>query len=110
LRRKTLGKQTIRISLKTIAFLFPTGSLERIYLHGKWQIERGRNPSMNYGNHPTARQSFKAVEEMLGNYFDEVRHQEYSRQDFFWNERMIKAVKAREPVISLPLPMPYRPF
>ncbi len=105
-----MGKQTIRISLKTIAFLFPSGSLERIYLHGKWQIERGRNPSMNYGNHPTPRQAFVAVDEMLGKYFDEIRHQEYSRQDFFWNERMVEAVRQRTLVSKLPLPMPYRQF
>lgn len=103
-----MGKQTIRISLKTIAFLFPSGSLERIYLHGKWQLERGRNPSMNYGNHPTPRQAFVAANQMLGKYFDEIRHQECSRQDWFWNKKMVDEVKKRTPVSKLPLPMPYR--
>ena len=105
-----MGKKSIKISLKTIAFLFPSGSLERIYLHGKWQIERGRNPSMNYGNYSTPRQAFAAVDEMLGKYFDEIRHQECSRQNFFWHERMIEAVQQRMPVSKLPLPMPYRQF
>ena len=44
-----MGKATIRVSLKTIAMRFPPGSIERVYLHGTWQLERGRNPSMLYG-------------------------------------------------------------
>lgn len=105
-----MGKPTYRISLKTIAFRFPVGSRERVYLHGKWQQERGRNPSMNYGNYPTPRQAFAAVDEMLGKYFDEIRHQECSRQDWFWNEEMIMAIMNRIPVPKLPSVYQYRPF
>jgi hypothetical protein len=108
LKENRLGKQTTIISLKNIALLFPAGSLERVYLHGKWQIERGRNPSMNYGNYPTPRHAFVALNEMLGAYFDEIRHQEYSRQHWFWRESMIEGVKDRIPVSKLPLPKPYR--
>ena len=101
---------TTRISLKTIAFLFPSGSLERVYLHGKWQIERGRNPSMFHGNHPTPRQAFAAVDAVLGTYFDEIRHQECSRRRWFWHEAMVDGVTKRTPVSKLPLLLPYRPF
>jgi hypothetical protein len=103
-----MSKATCRISLKTIAFLFPSGSLERVYLHGKWQIERGRNPSIGYGNHPTPRQAFVTVDAVLGSYFDEIRHQEYSRQGFFWTEKMVLGIQNRVSVHKLPLPCPYR--
>jgi hypothetical protein len=103
-----MGKATIRISLKTIAMLFPSSSAERIYLHGKWQQERGRNPSMRFGNHPTPRQAYAAVDETLGKYFDEIRNQHYSRQDFFWNNEMIADIKNRIPVCELHLCGPYR--
>lgn len=103
-----MGDATIRISLKTIAFLFPAGSIERIYLHGKWQIERGRNPSLTYGNHRTARTAFLQAQEMVGPYFDEIRRQHFSRQDFFWHPEMIIAIQKKSPVTELPLPAAYR--
>lgn len=103
-----MGKPTVRISLKTIAMMFPPSSAERVYLHGKWQIERGRKPSMNFGNHPTPRQAYAAVNEVLGSYFDEIRNQHYARQDFFWSDEMISAIKNRTPVQELRLFGPYR--
>lgn len=103
-----MGRATIRISLKTIAFLFPVGSMERVYLHGKWQIERGRKPSMNYGNHPTPKEAFAAVDAILGNYFDDIRRQNYSRWDSFWNSQMIAAVLRKDPVHTLPSVYRYR--
>lgn len=105
-----MANRTIRISLKTIAFLFPEGSQERIYLHGKWQIERGRKPSLRYGNHHTPREAFVTVDQMLGKYFDEIRHQAYSRQAFFWHEDLIQEIGRRTPVSKLPLPLPYQQF
>ena len=97
-----MGKVTVRISLKTIAFRFPEGSLERVYLHGLWQLGRGRNPSMYFGNHPTPQHAFEAADEMLGSYFNEIRQQVYSRQDWFWNEAMVQAVLNRAKVTDLP--------
>lgn len=64
-----MGKATIRISLKTIAMRFPAGSIERVYLHGTWQIERGRNPSMTYGNHHSTREAYATAKAVLGGYF-----------------------------------------
>ncbi len=103
-----MGKRTKRISIKTIAFLFPEGSLERVYLHGTWQIERGRNPSMRYGNHRSTRTAYEELKSSLGLYFDEIRRQEYSRHDFFWTDEMITAVQRRVPVGDLPLVKAYR--
>ncbi len=105
-----MGKNIDRISLKTIAFLFPVGSMERIYLHGKWQIERGRNPSMTFGNHQTARDAYVTINDMLGSYFDEVRHQEYSRHRFFWSDNIITSIQKKKPVSELRLPCAYRPI
>lgn len=105
-----MGRATTRISLKTIAMLFPYDSAERVYLHGKWQKERGRHPSMNYGNHPTPKQAFAAVEEMLGKYFDEIRHQDYSRHDYFWSEDTIEGVMKRISVCDLPSVHTYQPL
>jgi hypothetical protein len=105
-----MGRATLRISLKTIAFRFPEGSLERIYLHGKWQLERGRSPSMNFGNHPTPRHAFAAVDTLLGSYFDEIRHQVCSRQDWFWNEAMVEGVMNKVKVPKLPSVYDYLPL
>lgn len=103
-----MGKATIRISLKTIAMRFPPGSIERVYLHGTWQIERGRNPSMLFGNHYSTREAYQTAKTMLGTYFDEIRRQHYSRQDFFWDEQMITNVINRVPVRKLQLCGTYR--
>lgn len=103
-----MGKATIRISLKTIAMLFPSGSIERVYLHGTWQIERGRNPSMLYGNHHSTREAYTTAKAMLGDYFDEIRRQHYARQDFFWDTKMVSDVMNRVPVVELQLCGPYR--
>ena len=103
-----MGKATVRVSLKTIAFLFPEGSLERVYLHGTWQRERGRNPSMRYGNHQSTRTAYEEVKILLKPYFDEIRRQEYSRHDSFWTDEMVTAVQQRVPVRDLPLVEAYR--
>ena len=103
-----MGRATLRISLKTIGFRFPAGSLERIYLHGKWQLERGRAPSMCFGNHRTPREAFAAVDALLGEYFDEIRHQVCSRQDWFWSEAMVEAVIRQVKVPELPSVYDYR--
>jgi hypothetical protein len=76
--------------------------MEQVYLHGKWQIERGRNPSMNFGNHSNPREAFAAADAMLGNYFDEIRHLPCSRRDWFWDEAMVEAVMRRVKVPKLP--------
>ena len=96
-----MGKATVRISIKTIAMRFPAGSIERVYLHGTWQIERGRNPSMVYGNHHSTREAYATAKAMLGVYFDEIRRQHYARQDFFWNSQMISDVMNRTLVREL---------
>ena len=103
-----MGKATIRVSLKTIAMMFPPSSVERVYLHGKWQTKRGRNPSMIFGNYPTPRQAYTAVDELLGKYFDEILNQHYSRQDLFWDSEMIANIKNRVPVRELRLFGQYR--
>ena len=102
-----MGKATVRISLKTIAMRFPPGSIERVYLHGTWQLERGRNPSMSYGNHQSTREAYAAAKTMLGPYFDEIRQQHCARQDFFWDSRMVADVMNRVPVSELQLCGPY---
>lgn len=103
-----MGKASIRLSLKTIAMLFPYGSMERIYLHGRWQLHRGRNPSMLFGNHQTANAAYVATKDMHEEYFDEVFRQHYSRQDFFWSTEMVLAVQNHVPVPHLPLIGAYR--
>lgn len=103
-----MSKATIRISLKTIAMRFPPGSIERVYLHGTWQIERGRNPSMLYGNHWSAGKAYTAAKDMLSTYFDEIRRQHNARQSFFWDDQMIHDVMNRVPVRELKLCAEYR--
>ena len=103
-----MGKATVRISLKTIAMRFPVGSIERVYLHGTWQIERGRNPSLLFGNHHSAREAYQAANAMLGDYFNEIRRQHYARHDFFWDAQMILDVMNRVPVHQLQLCGAYR--
>lgn len=105
---KSMSNATIRISLKTIAHRFPSGSIERTYWHGKWQRERGRNPSLVFGNHRSPRDAFAVADDLLGMYFTELRAQDYSRHDFFWHPEMIGAIQRRTPVDQLPLPCPYR--
>lgn len=105
-----MGRATTRISLKTIAMMFPSDSIERVYLHGKWQIERGRNPSMVFGNHYNPRNAFVVADEMLGNYFDEIRHQVSSRSEYFWDQEMIDGVMKRTPVRNLVPSFQYQSF
>lgn len=103
-----MGKATIRISLKTIAMRFPPGSIERVYLHGTWQLERGRNPSMLYGNHHSTSEAYAAVRDVLETYFNEIRRQHKARQNFFWSDQMVSDVMNRVPVRKLQLCGPYR--
>jgi hypothetical protein len=99
-----MGRPTVRISLKTIAMLFPSDSVERVCLHGKWQLGRGRNPSMVFGNHFNAKEAFVAANEMVGGYFDEIRHLPNSRHRHFWHKALITAVQNRVPAQNLPRP------
>jgi hypothetical protein len=95
-----LGKN--RLSLKTIAFLFPEGSIERAYLHGRWQRSRGRNPSLTFGNEKQAHRFYAAAHADLGDYFDQIFQLPFSRRKFFWHQEMITAVESRAPIEQLP--------
>lgn len=99
-----MGKETVRLSLKTIAHMFPPGSIERVLLHGRWQKTRGRGrkPTLLFGNHTDPRCALAAVEELAGTYFDELFRQYNSRQKPFWHDAMIQAVQDRTPVYELP--------
>ena len=97
---KSTNTATVRYSLKTIAFWFPEGSIERTYLHGKWQRQRGRNPSLLYGNHTDCGEAFVAAKLLLESYFDEIFKIPYIRQTR-WNKRFIDRVRARCPVGSI---------
>ncbi len=74
-----MGKATVRYSLKTISLSFPAGSIERVYLHGMWQRDRGRNPTLLFGNHTDAKEAFAAATEMVGPYIESVRQKPFSR-------------------------------
>lgn len=100
--RCSLGAQTTRRSLKTIAMNFPAGSIERVYLHGKWQQERGRQPTLVYGNHTDARRAFKSSVEFVGPYIESVRALPFSRQHE-WGD-WVPDIMNRVPVSALSLP------
>lgn len=98
------------LSLKTIAFRFPHGSVERALLHGRWRGTRGKGkgPTLLFGNHKDPRAAYESAEEMLGDYFDEIFQQDYSRRSFFWTRKMVRRIQGRVPVSELPLPAEYR--
>lgn len=73
------NKATVRYSLKSIAKSFPTKSIEFVYLHGTWQKERGRNPTMLFGNHTDPKASYEAACELVGPYIELVRQIPFSR-------------------------------
>ena len=81
-----MGKKTRRLSLKTIAFMFPEYSPERVYLHGKWQRSRGRNPSLRLHNRIDPLQSFQTAEALVGEHFKDELAQPWSRRDFYWQQ------------------------
>jgi hypothetical protein len=87
-----MGRATVRISLKTIAMKFPPGSMQRVYLHGKWQKSRGRKPSMRYGNHKDFGTAYRMAEVAVGQYFDQIRKIPSSRGKYFWGERLIQDI------------------
>ncbi len=73
------NKATVRYSLKTIAQSFPRGTIEFVYLHGMWQRERGRNPTMLFGNHTDPKEAFGVACELAGPYIERVRQIPLSR-------------------------------
>ena len=88
-----MGKRTKRLSLKTIAFKFPLGSMERTYLHGMWAKSRGKNPSLLVrGNHASPRDAFQSAQECVGPYLEEIRQQPFSRQWDWENPRLVEAI------------------
>jgi hypothetical protein len=58
---------------------FPPGSMERVYLHGKWQQGRGRQPCLVFGNHADARRAFAIATELSGAYLESIRAIPFSR-------------------------------
>ena len=91
-----MGKETRRYSLKTIAMNFPSGSMERCYLHGLWQKERGRNVTLLYGNHTKPREAFASAEMILSEYIAAIRKKPFSRCHN-WSTWVAKVMK-RVPV------------
>lgn len=89
-----MGKKTERISLRTIAFLFPEHSVQRVYLHGLWQRSRNRNPTLTLSNQRDPRLAFEMAQEMVGDYFATIRRIPYSRQAWFWSEERVAAILA----------------
>jgi len=89
-----MGRATIRLSLKTIAWSFPSGSVERVYLHGMWQRERGRQPTLLYGNHTNPRLAFASAQLLIGPYIESVRKIPFSRTHDWsnWVEKIMNRV------------------
>lgn len=73
MRSSVVGAKTVRRSLNTIVKSFPRGTIEFVYLHGMWQKERGRGPTMLYGNHTDPRRAFAIAKEIVGPYIESVR-------------------------------------
>lgn len=93
-----MGTKTERISLNTIAFMFPEESLERVYLHGAWQISRGRRPSLTLPAQRDPRLAFAAATAEVGDYLEKVRGIPYSRQADFWTQERITAILERQDI------------
>lgn len=91
-----MGTKTERISLNTIAFMFPVESLERVYLHGAWQISRGRRPSLALRGQRDPRKAFETAKARVGDYLEQVRRIHFSRQVDFWTEERIAAITERQ--------------
>lgn len=87
------NKATVRYSLKTIAQSFPRATIEFVYLHGAWQKERGRNPTMLFGNHTDPKEAFSVAKELAGPYIESVRRIPFSRYHN-WS-RWVEPVMAR---------------
>lgn len=83
---------TERYSLKTISSQFAWESIERCYLHGMWQQERGRNPTMLYGNHTDPKEAFASAQAMIGEYIESVLRIPFSRHHDWsiWAEPIVK--------------------
>ncbi len=93
------NKATVRYSIRSIAKSFPRGSIEFVYLHGTWQAERGRNPTMLFGNHTDPKEAYEAARELAGAYIESVRQIPFSRYHKW--ERWVKAIMARVPTAEL---------
>lgn len=92
-RRRTAGKtrgggsrnkSTKRASLRTIALLFPPGSLQRVYLHGRWQKSRGRQPCLSLENLRDPRLAFEQADALVGEYIRSVLSQYGANNAWFW--------------------------
>jgi hypothetical protein len=95
-----VGKKTMRLSLKTIAMRFPHNSVERVYLHGRWQQERNRDPSMVFGNHHDPKSAFDSAQQMVGGYLESIRRLPYSRH-WPWSPDLVKAIRRKTPTDEL---------
>lgn len=95
-----VNKATTRLSLKTIAFRFPPGSMERVYLHGIWQKSRGRNPSLLFGNHTDTLTAFESAKEGVGDYLEKVRRLPFSRH-WPWSNHLVHQIRNRAPVSEI---------
>lgn len=93
-----MGTKTERISLNTIALMFPVESLERVYLHGVWQKSRGRRPSLTLSAQRDPRQAFATAAAHIGDYLEKVRGIPYSRQADFWTQERITAILERQDI------------
>lgn len=92
------NKATDRYSLRSIANSFPRGSIEFVYLHGTWQKERGRNPTMLFGNHKDPKEAYAAACVMAGEYIESIRRIPFSRHHDWnrWVEAIMKRVSPEE--------------
>lgn len=69
--------------------------MEYVYLHGKWQRSRGRNPSILFGNHTGPREAFEAARSLVGEYLDRVCCYKEART-WSWSKELAVAVMQRQ--------------
>lgn len=102
-RRRTSGRmrgggsgnrKTCRVSLRTIALLFPPRSVQRVYLHGRWQKSRGRRPCLSLENLQDPRLAYEQAEELVGEYIRSVLSTPYAYGKWQWEGRGRELAKA----------------
>lgn len=90
-----------QVSLKSIAMLFPTSSMQRVYLHGMWQMSRNRRPSEPLGNERNPIRAFSRADAKVGAYLDELTMAPYARKRSFWTDELVKKVIEFRPIEDL---------
>lgn len=78
-KRRGASRSDTRPSLKTVALTFPEYSLERVYLHGLWQMSRGRRPALKLHNQHNPRIAFETARSLVGEKIDRARKTPYWR-------------------------------